>query len=137
MKQKIMEICESVIADDELDTQNSKNIEAAHAIPCLWISTQQTEYKLYLHKLRYIETNNRQLVIHYGNELIPYNGKLLDFQRYLPDTFFRCNNSYIVNIDYIERIQKDINRYTIHLISGEQLPLSRDKKNALKNKWRL
>lgn len=99
--------------------------------PNLWISTQQTKYRLYLHKLRYIETNNRQLLIYYGNEKIQYHGNLIDFQHQLPNIFFRCNNSYIVNINYIEQVRKDISRYTIHLITGEQIPLSRNKRKSL------
>lgn len=96
--------------------------------PNLWISTQQTKYRLYLYKLRYIETSNRQLLIYYGSEKIQYHGNLIDFQHQLPNNFFRCNNSYIVNVNYIEQVQKDISRYTIHLITGEQIPLSRNKR---------
>ena len=99
----------------------------------LWLSTQQGEYKLYLHKLRFIETGNRQLELHYGSELFFYNGKLSDFDNQLTGkNFFRCNNSYIVNINYIEKIEKDINRYLIHLVTGEKIPLSRNKKKELK-----
>lgn len=89
--------------------------------PYLWISTQHAKYRLCLHKLRYIETCNRQLLIYYGDKQIPYHGNLIDFQRQLPNNFFRCNNSYIVNVNYIEQIQKDISRYTIRLITGEQI----------------
>ena len=100
--------------------------------PYLWISNQQGDYKLYLHKLQYIETSNRKLIFHYGDELIQHNGKLADLQRELPTDFFRCNNSYIVNINYIEKIMRDISRYSIHLITEERIPLSRNKKRELK-----
>ncbi len=93
--------------------------------PHLWLSTQNGEYKLYLHKLRFIETGNRQLELHYGNELFFSNGKLSDFASYLTSqNFFQFNNSYIVNVNYIEKIEKDINRYIIHLVTGEKIPLS-------------
>lgn len=99
--------------------------------PHLWISNQQGNYKLYLHKLQYIETSNRKLVFHYENKQIYHNGRLSDFQQQLPADFFRCNNSYIVNIKYIEQIKRDINRYNIYLITGECIPLSRNKKKEL------
>lgn len=99
--------------------------------PYIWISNQQGIYKLNLNKLRYIETSNRKLVLHYGNDQIYYNGQLTDFQNNLPTDFFRCNNSYIVNINYIEQIASDINRYKIYLITGEHIPLSRSKKKKL------
>ena len=123
MKQTIIGSCNTIIENEELNEKVS--------IPCIWISTKNTKYRLYTHKLRYIETKNRYLVIHYGNEHIFYNGKLKDFQNHLPNNFFRCNNSYIVNANYIEKIQTDVNRYILHLISGENVPLSRKRKKAL------
>lgn len=100
--------------------------------PHLWISNHQGDYKIYLHKLQYIETSNRKLIFHYGSELLSHNGSLNDLERkFLDCNFFRCNNSYIVNINYIEKIVKDISRYSIHLITGEVLPLSRNKKRVL------
>lgn len=107
--------------------------ERNFAKPYLWLSNQHGEYKLYLHKLRFIETSSRQLELHYENELFFYNGKLSDFDSQLAgQNFFRCNNSYIVNVNYIEKIEKDINRYTIYLVTGEKIPLSRNKKKELK-----
>lgn len=99
--------------------------------PYIWISNQQGIYKLYLNKLRYIETSNRKLIFHYRSEQISYNGQLTDFQKKLSDDFFRCNNSYIVNINYIEQIIPDISRYKIYLVTGEHIPLSRSKKKKL------
>lgn len=100
--------------------------------PYLWISNQQGNYKLYLHKLRYLETSNRQLSLHYGSEEILFCGKISDFEEKLSSgRFFRCNNSYLVNLDYIEAIHKDGNRYCINLVSGEIIPLSRDRKREL------
>lgn len=101
--------------------------------PYLWISNQHGDFKLYLHRLRYIETSGRLLTFHYGNEFFFHNSKLSDFEIKLNGcNFFRCNNSYIVNVDYIEKIIKDINRYSILLITGEKIPLSRHKKKQLK-----
>ena len=88
--------------------------------------------KLYYRKLRYIETGNRQLIFHYDNDVISYFGCLSDLEDKLAhQNFFRCNNSYLVNILYIEEIIPDMHRYKIRLITGEELPLSRNKKNEL------
>ena len=101
-------------------------------MPYIWISDRKNTYKLYLHKLRYIETINRQLLFHYDDKQIVHHGKLVDFEHLLPsETFFRCNNSFLVNINYIDSVQTDISRYSIHLITGERIPLSRDKKREL------
>ncbi len=100
--------------------------------PSLWISNQHGDYKIYLHKLRYIETNDRQLCFHYSNDLLYYHGKIADFEQQLAKNgFFRCNNSYLVNLNYIQKIAKEFNRYALHLVTGEKVPLSRNKKNLL------
>lgn len=100
--------------------------------PHIWISSQHGDQKLYLYKLRYIETSNRQISLHYGNEILYINGTMCDFdERLCKEGFFRCNNSYLVNVDYIETIEKEFHRYCMKLVTGEILPLSRDKKKAL------
>ena len=100
--------------------------------PYLWISNHQGNKRLYLHKLRYIETSNRQLCFHYGNEEIYMGGKVSAYEVRLDSgKFFRFNNSYLVNVYYIEEIKKELNRYCISLITGEKIPLSRDKKKEL------
>lgn len=102
--------------------------------PYIWIYNQQGIYKLYLNKLRYIETSNRKLLLHYENKQICYNGQLADFQKNLSSDFFRCNNSYIVNINYVGQVKPDISRYKIYLVTGEVIPLSRNKKMQLLSK---
>lgn len=100
--------------------------------PYIWYSDKHGEYKIYLHKLRYIETDSHQLILHYENEHLYVKGSLSDFHHKLPsNSFYRSNNSYIVNVNYIEKIKKDISRYCIFLITGEKIPLSRDKKMTL------
>lgn len=99
--------------------------------PHIWISNQHGDYKIYLHRLRYIETCNRKIILHYGNEQIYHNKSLSEFQKNLPTDFFRCNNSYIININYIGKILQDLSRHVIYLVTEEQLPLSRKKKSEL------
>lgn len=100
--------------------------------PHIWVSTRNIDYKLYLRHLRYVETFNRQLIFHYGNDEYNICGKISDLENNLSNSnFFRCNNSYLVNINYIEKIKPDANRYLIDLITGESIPLSRHKKREL------
>ena len=101
-------------------------------LSCLWITNKKETHKIYLSRLRYIETENRRLILHYDNDIIYYTDKISDFIKRLPEqSFFRCNTSYIVNLYYVHHIVPDINRYCIHLHTGEVLPLSRNKKKAL------
>ena len=119
---------------DQISNHFKKHLTYKHLInrPFILLSNNTGIQKLYCHKLRYIETGNRQLIFHYDGEEISNYGKLSDLENQLPkENFFRCNNSYIVNIKYVKTVSQEAFRYKIHLITGEEIPLSRDKKGIL------
>lgn len=94
----------------------------------LWISNQNGMFKIYYSRLRFIETDYRHLLLHYDNMVFRHPARISEFEAGLSkDMFFRCNNSYIVNLRYVESIIPDGNRYRIRLFTGEILPLSRNK----------
>lgn len=93
-----------------------------------WVSNPEGHFKLYHSKCRFIETENRHLIFHCEQEIIRETGKISDIMEKLPDSqFFRCSNSYIVNLHYISHILPEGNRYNIHLLTGEIIPLSRSR----------
>jgi hypothetical protein len=55
---------------------------------------------------------------------------LRQFEQALPAGFFRCHRSTIVNMTYIQKIDKR----AIYLTTGSILPVSRSKIHLLKNK---
>lgn len=94
----------------------------------LWVSNRDGHFKLFYSRLRYAETENRHLIFHYEDQVIRHTGRISNFVEKLPEElFFRCNNSYIVNLTYISSITPDGNRYSIQLITGEKIPLSRSR----------
>lgn len=93
------------------------------------LNEKQNMQKIVLSQLRFIETEDRAIMLHYGDDVIRYSMGLSTFMKELPEyCFFRSNHSYIVNLRYVDYITPDINRFSIHLITGETIPLSRDKK---------
>lgn len=38
--------------------------------------------------------------------------------------FYRCNNSYIVNLKFVEKIKSSYRNYDLVLVTGERIPLS-------------
>lgn len=94
----------------------------------LWLSIRKGHFRLIYSRCRFIETDNRHLIFHYEDKIIRKSGKISDILEKLPsDIFFRCNNSYIVNLHHISKISPEGDRYNIHLRSGEILPLSRSR----------
>lgn len=103
-------------------------IDIAVSEPFLWLTTRKGHFKLYYSKCRFIETDGRSLIFHCEGSILRKNGKISSILEKLPDRlFFLCNNSYIVNLNYINVIIPDGDRYSILLRTGEKLPLSRSR----------
>lgn len=95
----------------------------------LWLNDRQNMQRIYFSKLRYIETEDRAIILHYEDRILRHPCGITSFMQELPeDSFFRCNHSYIVNLKFVDYITPDISRFSIHLLTGETIPLSRDKK---------
>lgn len=110
------------------------HIDIAVSEPFLWLNTKKGHFKLYYSQCRFIETDRRDLIFHCENRIIRKTGKISSILEKLPGSlFFRCNNSYIVNLRYISHIIPEGDRYDIRLCTGETIPLSRSRyQNCLK-----
>ena len=69
---------------------------------------------------------DRKIYLHKNREYFPFYGKLGELEAMLPDTFFRCHRSYIVNFDHVQRYKKE----EIWLDNEEAIPLSRRRYQA-------
>lgn len=79
-----------------------------------------------LGQILYLEIMDRKIYLHKDREYFPFYGKLGEFEAMLPDTFFRCHRSYIVNFDHVQRYKKE----EIWLDNEEAIPLSRRRYQA-------
>lgn len=96
------------------------------------LSGRDGDYNVQASLIRYIETDGRHQILHYDGKKLETNGKLSDYENRLPKRhFYRCHNSYIVNLRYIDIIKRDHFRYSILLVTGETIPLSRDRRDGL------
>lgn len=77
-------------------------------------------------QISYLEVINRKIYIHRNQETFPFYGKINELEQMLPEVFFRCHRSYIVNFDHVEHY----NRQEIWLDCGEVLPLSKRRYQA-------
>lgn len=93
--------------------------------PSLVISNSSGKYKVYLKSLRYVETFDRNLLLHTEQENIVCYKNMKEMERELNDKgFARCHTSYIVNLSYV----KGIHKLELELISGEKLPISQPRR---------
>ncbi len=70
----------------------------------------------------YVETSGHYIIYHTTGGLLKEYGTLKNAEKKIQDeiSFVRCNRSYLVNLQYVERIDKDI-----LFIKNDQLTISR------------
>jgi two-component system response regulator LytT len=69
----------------------------------------------------YLEVIDRKVYLHTACEVISFYRKLEELVRTLPDVFFRCHRSYVVNLSYVLSYDKR----DVRLNNGESIPLSK------------
>ena len=95
--------------------------------PFLVVSNDTGKYKILLKNLRYIETFNRNLLFHTGQESILCYRSMKEIERELSDRgFARCHTSYLINLAYVKGVRK----LEITLITGEKIPISQPRRKA-------
>lgn len=95
--------------------------------PFLVVSNDTGKYKILLKNLRYIETFNRNLLFHTGQESILCYRSMKEIERELSDKgFARCHTSYLINLAYVKGVKK----LEITLITGEKIPISQPRRKA-------
>lgn len=93
--------------------------------PSMVIANDSGKYKVFLKSLRYVETFNRNLLLHTEQENIICYKSMKEMERKLQDKgFVRCHTSYIVNLFYVKGIKK----LDIELVTGEIIPVSQPKR---------
>lgn len=93
--------------------------------PFLLVTNDTGRFKIFLKSLRYIETFNRNLLLHTENaDLVSYKSMKAIEQELNGQGFVRCHTSYIVNLMYVKGVKK----LEVSLITGELIPVSQPKR---------
>ena len=73
--------------------------------------------------INYIEVLNRKLTIHTKSGPVGCLRSLQYMEEKLPDTFFRCHNAFLVNLNAVESVQgSDI------IVAGSTIPISKHRR---------
>ena len=82
------------------------------------------EREIVLKNIIYIETEGQHILIHTDNNIIKCLDRLKEIEKLLePEWFFRCHNSYIVNIDKIIRVDEKM----LYMSNGKYIEVSQRK----------
>lgn len=85
-------------------------------------------YKIFLNTLHYLETSNRNVLLHTDSGHIVSYKKMKDFENELSSRgFVRCHTGYLVNLYFVKRVEK----LELELTDGARLPISQPKRKAV------
>lgn len=99
--------------------------------PSLVVVNDSGRYRVLLKELKYVETFNRNLLLHTEKENILCYRSMKEMERELAGSgFVRCHTSYIVNLFFVKGVKK----LEIELLDGTQLPISQPKRKEFMEK---
>ena len=82
--------------------------------------------KIDIMDILYVECIGHYIYIHKKDEVVSILETMKNMEQALKDNnFYRCNNGYLVNLAYVERVDKNS-----AFVKGEEIPISRPKKKA-------
>ena len=99
--------------------------------PYICLHNDNGNYKVLLKNISYVETYNRNLLVHTDQQNIVCYWKMKEMENeVLPYGFARNHSSYLVNLFYVGNIEKN----EVKLTTGDRLPLSKTKKKEFMEK---
>ena len=79
--------------------------------------------KVDIDQIYYLESDRRVSYVYEEKRTIALNQKLKELEKQLPDSFLRCHQSFLVNMQYI----RSFSGQEIELVDGRKIPVSRPK----------
>ena len=104
-----------------LDKVLNKGIIKNKEKDSIQIKTKKINYIIELKDVLFIERINRKTNIQMKNEIVEINQSLNSIEEVLNEELFRCHRSYIVNRNYIEKIDKS--KSIIYLKGDFKVPI--------------
>lgn len=74
----------------------------------------------------YVESDRRILHIRLEGGVVRTYGRLSEMARLLPPSFFQCHKSFLVNLAYVELLERD----AVTLTTGDRVPVSQKRRRA-------
>jgi DNA-binding LytR/AlgR family response regulator len=95
----------------------------------IFIKDKYQKVKIHVNDICYVKSEGNYIEITLENKIHVVRNKLLEFKKELPASlFFQSHQRYLINIDKIEVLKKDI-----IIINNEQIPLSLKYKAAIES----
>jgi len=122
----LKECLTKIIQDKNKSNQTYKQLKSLNDTNVLVIKSHQGTNFIHINDIVYITADGMYSSFVLHNKIITAS-KPLKFYENIHKNLFRCHRSYIVNIDFIDKIDGQF----IKLKSVKKIPISRNKKDAL------
>lgn len=111
----------------EIELDRCINVLNQREEPYICFHNDAGNYKILLKNISYVETYNRNLLIHTNEQNIVCYWKMRELENKIATYgFSRNHSSYITNLFYVESVEKN----EVKLSTGERLPISKTKKKT-------
>ncbi len=97
---------------------------------CMVIEGNGSAYRIPYDHILYLEALNKLLTIHTERQSITVRRSLSGLEESLPEQFLRCHRAYVINTQYIDRV--NFTDMMVTLRNGDALPVSRGQRGILK-----
>ena len=108
-EKKIKEVLRDALKELEISTEKYFTVEQ-----------KSGTLRLALGQVRYFVSEGRKIAAAAEGERISFYGKLGEVEEELPDFFVRCHNRYLVNLNYVTKLES-----AALYCEGEKIPVSR------------
>lgn len=108
-EKKIKEVLQDALKELEISTEKYFTVEQ-----------KSGTLRLALRQIRYFVSEGRKITAAVEGEEISFYGKLGEVEEELPDFFVRCHNRYLVNLNYVTKLES-----AALYCGGEKIPVSR------------
>lgn len=121
----------------DIEVQNKQHAQQAQAVSAqpvehktLGISSVESIDFITIEDIIYLQADGKYTRIKTTKETITSSKNLKIFESLLPESkFLRVHHSYLLNLDYIQKFQKDMS--LLQLKDGTQIPVSKARKELL------
>lgn len=95
---------------------------------CIVIKFRGEVRKIFPQEIIFVEQNLRKVLFHLNSEVCGTYGKIQNYVENLPQEFYKCNKSYVINLDKVTKMGNQI----IYFSDGNDIRIGRQSFSSAK-----
>lgn len=108
----------------------TRELEESTAESVTLLDRTRGSVRIPLRQLEYAESKGRMVYIQAGDQRVECPLRLDELQLQLPSQFVRCHQSYLVNLAFVQKLEKG----KLYLLNGAAIPVSRTRMKEIRER---